>query len=338
MKDFNKRILLSLTAATATAAVALLVWAIPGCGAGDGNGYNEDGQGDTPQEWPADTPYDTSTPDLPYDTPDTPPDIGPDGPYNNCAEGAEWIYLVASDDSFLRFRPDDLSLSKIGDLNCAAPAGMSPFSMSVDRNATAWVLYANLLFGMGGGHMFKVSTVDASCASTDFVPAQESMEVFGMGFVSDTPGGNEETLYVAGGLQTVIGDGTAHLAYIDTATLVLTRVGEVPQWPELTGTGLAELWGFFPESTPPAVQKINKTSGAVSDTYSLPSLDTGQTEAWAFAFWGGDFFIFLKTTADLSTNIWKLETDDSSVSIVVPDTGYRIVGAGVSTCAPVIII
>ena len=41
--------------------------------------------------------------------------------------------------------------------------------------------------------------------------------------------------------------------------------------------------------------------------------------------------------ADASTNVYKLETDDGSTTLVVPNSGYRIVGAGVSTCAPVLI-
>jgi hypothetical protein len=122
------------------------------------------------------------------------------------------------------------------------------------------------------------------------------------------------------------------------ATLELDPIGGVPGSPELTGTGLAELWGFFPDVDPRTVQKIDKTSGAVSDTYELPELGTGPTEAWAFAFWGGDFWIFLKDVSDASTNIWKIETDDRSVTTAVPDTGKKIVGAGVSTCAPVTII
>jgi hypothetical protein len=304
------------------------------CGTDVGNGTG-DTSGDQPGDWTGESPLDVPPGDV---LADVPWDVSPDGPVDDCDERAKWIYIVDSDDTLIRFKPDDLSLTVIGILNCPAPALYSPFSMSVDRNATAWVLYANLLLGMGGGQLFKVSTLDASCVGTDYVPAQESMEVFGMGFVSDVPGGTEETLFVAGGLQSQIADGPASLAVIDTASLVVTRVGQVPQWPELTGTGLAELWGFFPESTPPTVQMIDKTTGSVSNTYNLAPLDTGQTEAWAFAFWGGDFYIFHKTMADASTNIWKLETDDGTVSIVVPNTGYRIVGAGVSTCAPVIII
>jgi len=208
--------------------------------------------------------------------------------------------------------------------------------MSVDRTATAWVLYSSGLAG-GGGDLFRVSTVDASCTPTTFARAQEGFEVFGMGFASNSAGSTDETLFVAGGAELSIGTGSSTLGWIDMGSLVLSPLGGLPGWPELTGTGAGELWGFFPDTSPPTVQRIDKTSGAVDHTYNLP-IDTTSTEAWAFAYWNGDFWIFLKTLADASSNIWKLESDDSTVTEAVHATGSRIVGAGVSTCAPYIII
>jgi hypothetical protein len=309
----------------------LVITTAPGCGS-DMDAYDGspgDGIGDNAQDWgsdyvPSDVPVDTTT--------------DGDGTGDGCDERAKWIYAVANDNSFLVFKPDDLSLSLIGNLNCPAPPLQNPFSMSVDRQATAWILYADITLGLGGGTLHKASTLDANCVSTSFTPSQLGMDVFGMGFVSNSSGSDDETLFVAGGPILSIAQGAATLARLDTGTLVLQQVGSVPQWPELTGTGLAELWGFFPESDPPAVQMIDKSTGAVSNTFSLPSLDTGQTLAWAFAFWGGDFYLFLETETDTSTNIWKLETDDGSLTNVVPNTGYEIVGAGVSTCAPTTMI
>jgi len=62
----------------------------------------------------------------------------------------------------------------------------------------------------------------------------------------------------------------------------------------------------------------------------------GNPSAWAFAFWGGDFYIFLKRDTDNSTNVWHL-TAAGQVSKALNDTGRTIVGAGVSTCAPLMI-
>ena len=316
-------------------AAALCFGAATGCGSEVGNDGLYDTTTDNAADWPADTSSDTPLPDtLP---PDVVTDSTPDGTGDDCEDRAEWIYIIDRGKVLIRFMPDVMSLTEIGTVNCPVGAGVTPFSMSVDRDAVAWVLHTSLL-GLGGGELFKVSTLDASCEATTFTPAQEGFQVFGMGFVSDAPGIEDETLYIAGGATLSIGTGPSQLGYINMDTMVVTRQGEVPNWPELTGNGRAELWGFFPESTPPTVSMIDKWTGNVSNTYNLPELDTGRTEAWAFAFWGGDFYIFHKTMADVSTNIWKLETDDGTVTNVMPNIGYAIVGAGVSTCAPVMII
>jgi hypothetical protein len=156
-----------------------------------------------------------------------------------------------------------------------------------------------------------------------------------MGFVSNSEGSSDETLYVAGGSSASIGTGNASFGWIDMTSLSLTPIGVVPGWPELTGTGLGELWGFFPHSN--EVHKINKYNGEVLLTYPL-TIPTGSTEAWAFAFWGGDFYIFHKLMLDASTNVFKLETDTGATTELIHNSGYRIVGAGVSTCAPTTLI
>jgi hypothetical protein len=56
--------------------------------------------------------------------------------------------------------------------------------------------------------------------------------------------------------------------------------------------------------------------------------------AWAFAFWGGDFWIFLQRSQDTSTTVYRFVTATQTLSTVIANTGRTIVGAGVSTCAP----
>jgi hypothetical protein len=274
-----------------------------------------------------------AAPDSTMDSvwPEAPADTVVDGPVDECVERARWIYLIDSDGTLVQFRPDTLEFFDVGPIGCAAAGATGqPFSMSVDRDANAWILHSPAL-GMGPGSLYKVSTADASCESTTFTPNQHGFELFGMGFVSDAEGSDEETLYVAGGSSSGIGTGSSSLGWIDMTTLTLTPIGPVPGWPELTGTGLGELWGFFPHSG--EVHKLNKYNGEVLQTYPL-SIPAGNTEAWAFAFWGGDFYIFHKLMLDASTNVFKLEMEDGTTTEVVPDSGYRIVGAGVSTCAP----
>lgn len=306
---------------------ALAAAVLLGCGAQDEHRYDAllDGQDETrwdPVEDPAADPVvDTPTEEVPVD---------------DCAERAQWIYLVDEGRNLVQFKPDELTFHPIGLLSC--PMGgsdPSPFSMSVDRNATAWVLWTPSLTLGGPGELFEVSTVDASCTATTFVSNQEGFGLFGMGFASDAAGSSEETLYIAGGAPLSIGVGNAQFGWVEMALMDVSRLGEVPGWPELTGTGSGELWGFFPHTTP-MVHRLDKSTGTVTHTYTV-EVPSGLTEAWAFAFWGGDFYIFHKLFSDPSSHVYKLETDDGSTARVVTDSGYKIVGAGVSTCAPVLI-
>jgi hypothetical protein len=246
----------------------------------------------------------------------------------DCTEAARWVYVIDSDRQLLRFQPDDLSLTPIGTVSCGAS---TPFSMSVDRDARAWVLHQD-------GNIFHVSTLDASCAPTGFAPDQAGFELFGMGFVADADMSTEETLFVAGGAESSIATGSSSLGAIDEGSLVLSRVGSIPGWPELTGTGSGELWGFFPDTDPPSVRRLDKTTGATEESFDFEAIAGTTPSAWAFAFWGGRFYVFLQTTFDPSTNVWRLDPRDGSFTEVLSDIGYRIVGAGVSTCAPVDLI
>ncbi|NIS34972.1 MAG: hypothetical protein GWO04_35770 [Actinobacteria bacterium] len=202
--------------------------------------------------------------------------------------------------------------------------------MSVDRTGRAWVLHQD-------HRIYYASTIDASCTSSTFVPDQSGLELFGMGFVADAEGSSEETLFVAGGRELSIATGSATLAFIDDDTLALGTLGDLPGWPELTGTGSGELWGFFPDTSPPSVRQLDKSSGVTIAQHQLAELGSQPPSAWAFAFWGGRFYVFYQALLDPSTNVWRVDPD-GTVTQVLSNTGYRIVGAGVSTCAPVELI
>ena len=251
------------------------------------------------------------------------------GTPSDCAAEARWVYLLDDGNVLMRFQPDDLSLTPIGTLDCGSP--VTPFSMAVTRDAVAWVLFQD-------GRLYHVSTTDARCTPTAFTPNQMGFELFGMGFVSDTAGSSAETLHISGGASASVGMGGSTLGTIDGTSLAVRTIGGLPGWPELTGTGSGELWGFFPDTTPRSVRQIDKTSGATPVTFPLDALGTDTARSWAFAFWGGRYYVFLKRMSDASTKIWRLDPSDGSLEEVVSDTGYSIVGAGVSTCAPVELI
>ena len=76
------------------------------------------------------------------------------------------------------------------------------------------------------------------------------------------------------------------------------------------------------------LMRIDPASGAIIESYDYPSLTT--TGAWSIKFWGGNFWIFL------GSSVFKVERNNPKViKTAIAATGRaQIVGAGVSTCAP----
>jgi hypothetical protein len=56
---------------------------------------------------------------------------------------------------------------------------------------------------------------------------------------------------------------------------------------------------------------------------------------WAFSFWGGHFYLY--TSQGAGTTVTDYNPNSGSVDLnFMPNIGFDIVGAGVSTCAPTI--
>ncbi len=264
------------------------------------------------------------------------------------ADGVDLVYVVDDSYNLRSFDPrlvgtatDPFTL--IGPLACPAsntPApgwvgAITPFSMAVDRLAVARVLYAS-------GEIFYVSTADASCSATSFVPSQQGMNLFGMGFVTDAIGGDTEHLFIGGGDASATPGG--QLAIVDDAFQVSLRGAlraDTEYSPELTGTGAAELFGFYPGINEAFVQEIDPDTGAgVGPEYDVPGGLGGGVgtfvQAWAFAQWGGKFYLFVTTSDGLNSNstVRTIDRATGTAETVMQNLPYFIVGAGVSTCAP----
>lgn len=275
----------------------------------------------------------SDVPDAPDATPDAIADSGPDvfdaAPdvhHTSCQEaGITYIYLISSENELLRFYPPSLNFRKIGTINCPTTTpGDTPFSMAVDRSGIAYVLFQS-------GDLFRVSTLTASCKATPFVSDPNFGTTFGMGFSADLndPG---ETLYIAANSAS---GNSAGLGTIDLTTFNLTPVAPFTQPignPELTGTGDGRLFGFGPGAPDSHIARIDKTTARITNDVIL-NLQQSQFSAWAFAFWGGDFYTFTSSTPGHSV-VHRYTPGGSTTPPVVATTSYTIVGAGVSTCAP----
>ncbi|KYF93404.1 hypothetical protein BE17_09800 [Sorangium cellulosum] len=250
---------------------------------------------------------------------------------NGCIERASFVYVLSQENELYSFRPDRKEFTRIGVLGCQTD--MQPNSMAVDRDAVAWV---NYVYGDDSeGTLFKVSTEDASCEPTG-ASLSEGWARLGMGFSSDLSRPDAEELFVAGTTSTP-GIG---LGKIDGTSV--TPVGEFSgrlrgESAELTGTGDGRLFGFFTTS-PVQLAEIDKETGEIIKATPLPGIET--PSAWAFSFWGGDFYFYTapdqRNSPSRTTNVSRYRPSDGSIDTAyMTNIGFRIVGAGVSTCAPV---
>ena len=263
--------------------------------------------------------------------------IPPSG--TECIEENKQIYVLATDKSLYRFYPDTLKFVRIGEVGCPTTAGT--FSMAVDRFGHAFVEYTD-------GRLFEVDTATATCYTTPFQYGQTGFETFGMGFArdglplpeagdpdaadaADGEGGDDggvdaadaapvtETLYVSG----------AGLASLDTLSFQLKFLGSLTFGrTELTARD-TELFSFDVGSG--VIANLDKTNGATLSSYRTTAVD--EMAAFAFAQWGGDFWVF---TGDDHSIVTQYSPSTNTSKVVVQNTGMLIVGAGSSTCAPAV--
>ncbi len=254
---------------------------------------------------------------------------GGGGGTGECNANTKSIYVVSEENSLYSFTPETLTFKNIGLLSCGS-GGATPTSMAVDRQGTAWVLLSD-------GGIYKVAVKDASCTPTSYVSGQANFMKFGMGFSTDGASSSAETLFVSDHF----GKG---LAKIDTGSLALTTVGAYTGAlagvsSELTGTGDGKLFGFFTTLPNTTIAEIDKTSGAILSSATLAN--TPARTAWAFSFYAGVFYVY--TAGDPASGLPKdsfgsdvtlYDPVAKTAKIVKSSIGFRIVGAGVSTCVP----
>ena len=258
--------------------------------------------------------------DAPPDIVDAPPDV-PEDALPICDPEVLYIYLVTSETDLYRYRPDTGVFSLVGNLSC--PGAGSPFSMGVARTGIAQVVYND-------GSLYRVDTKDASCEFTDWIPGTGGFTTFGMGYAIDDDKMGE-TLHVA---EINFQDISKGLATIDTKTYELGYIGPFSQNPgltlEMTSSDDGFLYGYFLKSdgTGGAIAQIDKHT---ADVKVIAEMSAGvSSSALAFAYWGGDFYVFTSEGNSVTTvTQYKPSTGTESV---VATLNRTVVGAGVSTC------
>jgi hypothetical protein len=242
------------------------------------------------------------------------------------------IFVLSKTADLWKFFPETNTFIKLGAVDC----GLMPstFSMGVDREGYAWVQFSDL-------QIRKVDVTDTSnCSDPGFVPMQDGVENFGMAFVSNSASDKCDRIYgnhyngVANGFM------VSEFFSIDPVSLDLVQLG-------LSDYGLAEVTGtgdgrafLFAGPDPSDLVGVDKDTGQTLEVIPLPGVKTGG--GFAFAFFAGDFYFFTDAESDMTSEVTHIDYDDSDadgqqeLTVVVQDAPLRIVGAGVSTCAPVL--
>jgi len=241
---------------------------------------------------------------------------------SDCPDASDTrIYLFTEQNELFSFFPPSLQAKKIGNIACPGTNG-TPDSMGVDRKGVAYGVLTS-------GELVKMSTATAACIKTPYAPSQMGWTVFGMAFNSISDGG--EALFVTDhtgpmsrGLAT-IDTNLFKLDFINTFNSPLTRC-------ELTGTGDGRLFAFCinQNQSGSVVAQIDPTNANV---IGADNLKVGNPmNGYAFAFWGGVFWIFTSTQS--STDVTRYDPMTKIETLVKTINGSTVVGAGVSTCAP----
>lgn len=250
-------------------------------------------------------------------------------PPSDCPDaGATLIYVITRADELFSFYPPTNGFRMIGKLRCPGTTS-HPLSMAVSRKSLAYTVYDD-------GHVFRVSTATAECTATPYVPGQLGFLTFGMGYVADI-NGPDETLFVAESNALDRTTTSKGLAFIDTKNFALHFVAPftppIVQHAELTGTGDARLFAFIPNATQQGshIAEVDRTSGKLVGIDAIRA--GGPDSAYAFAFWGGDFYTFTFPATGTLTHVTRFRPSDKS-EVEVTTLPAEVVGAGVSTCAP----
>jgi len=244
------------------------------------------------------------------------------------------VFVLSNNAELWKFFPMTKEFVKLGTLSCGM---FDTFSMAVDRQGFAWVQFSS-------GELRKVAVSDLSmCDDPGYNAGQMGVNNFGMAFVSNSISDPCDRIYgnTWNGIPPFSESPNAgDFITIDPDTLSLTKLGKTNfNGAEVTGTGDGRAY-VFGGANPAKLVQLDKKNAAALETLPLGGLEINNG-AFAFAFFGGDFYFFTDSNNDsFASEVTHLDYDDSDMNGVqdlkkiVNAAPLLIVGAGVSTCAP----
>lgn len=291
-------------------------------------------------------------------------DLGTDtgGPVVECGEPEDNpIYVLTRGlengmpDSIYGFDPESLTFSPVLDVVCPDTGDWGVSSMAIDRQGRAWIEWGAVHEGPEDPHYKRLDTLDL--ATGDCQPDQGALPTtehwgtpLGMAFVSASEGSAAEELFFVDTGTWLHGIGTA--APYGQYYAFQTGQGTEFSGVELTGTGEGRLfnlimnWSFewdhpctADDPCYPMVHlgEVDKTDGSAISNVELTEVEAIGISpgGFAFAHWGGHFWIFLSIDYG-ATRVYDHDPATGTTVVALDDGPDGVVGAGVSTCAPLI--
>lgn len=228
-------------------------------------------------------------------------------------------------------------------------------SMGVDRNRGAWISWAAPHDGADNPaykrlDRINLDTGDCETDVAEFPTTEQWGTPLGMAFVADGPGSGNETLYFV--------DSSTHLHTIGSKSSIgrwwtLGPEGRTFSGVELTGSGDGRMFSLVMNYTgpfdhectarEPCLPTVRLAEVDKDDATALSMLDLEGVEAFgidpggfAFAYWGGHIWVFLSRDFG-PTLVYDHDPEAQTTTLVLEDGVPGVVGAGVSTCAPLIL-
>jgi hypothetical protein len=228
-------------------------------------------------------------------------------------------------------------------------------SMGVDRNRGAWITWSALHDGPDDPAYKRLDRIDLDTGACETgvaaLPTTDNWgSPLGMAFVSDGPDSGNETLY-----------------FVDTGTFLHTVGSEssLGRWwtlgsegatfsgVELTGSGDGRMFSLVMNYTGPfdfdctaempcvptvRLAEVDLDAPAALSMVDLEAIDAFGIDpgGFAFAWWGGHIWVFISRDFG-ATEVFDHDPETQTTTRVVESGVPGVVGAGVSTCAPLVL-
>jgi hypothetical protein len=272
-----------------------------------------------------------------------------DGGTTDCNDNVRPIYVLNRETlpgTIHRFDPGSLTFTEVLVPACPDSSGWEVASMAIDRAYHAWIRWSRRVEDKLENRLDRVNLATGTCDANYAAPPIAAG--LGMAFVSDSSMSAAEHIFFVDASTNLyrLGDSEPIGHFYDFQPGQGTQFSGL----ELTGTGEGRLftmimnWSFewdhpCTAENPcyPTVHlgEFNKVNGTAISNIEVPDVKALGISpgGLAFAHWGGHFWFFISKDFG-PTLVYDYDPLTNKTLLARSDGPAGIVGAGVSTCAP----